>query len=36
MELYRNIMSIEPLLPESGIGKLLDLGAEIYRKSGEL
>lgn len=36
MDLYRNIMSMEPLLPESGIGELLDLGAEIYRKSGEL
>jgi Fic family protein len=34
--IYRNIASIEPLLPDEGGNELADLSVEIFRKSGEL
>jgi len=35
-EIYRRITSMEPLLPASNRGRLAELSAEIFRKSGEL
>lgn len=34
--IYRNVSSMEPLLPESNSPVLAELSAEIFRKSGEL
>lgn len=34
--IFRQITSMEPLLPESGRGELAELSVEIFKKSGEL